>query len=164
MAQHGVVRTDKMMGTQVAPYLLSGKYVVSEADTAIDNGMAVVIGDEIARDVYSLSTPAADSAKNKIGLVASSEWMDDERKQKLTEFYNEAGDIVRVYKLHEGDIFSVTADCLANATPEKGQIIELTAGTKWNNVNEATSKSTVIGKIIAKEIVDSLTYFVIQVD
>ena len=93
--------------------------------------------------------------------------MYDERLRNLDDFYNEAGKIARGYALHTGDIFSVTKDALDGAaTPAVGDVVELKAGTKLNVVaaaTGATSGSTVVGKIIDKNIVGRYTYFAIQV-
>lgn len=165
-----VVRTDKLMGTDVRSMLESVKYQVAGAesamvDTAIENGNVVKVGALISgeREVKSATTPAATTKLDEVVLVAAPEVMYDERKRNLDEFINEAGKIVRGYHLHSGDIFSVTAEGLKNASPAVGQVIELAASTKWNNVATATVGSTVIGKIIAKDVVGRHTYYVIQV-
>lgn len=165
-----VVRTDKLMGTDVRSMLESVKYQVADAegamvDTAIENGNVVKVGSLISgeREVKSATTPAATTKLDEVVLVVAPEVMYDERKRNLDEYRNEAGQIVRGYHLHSGDIFSVTAEGLANASPAVSQVIELAASTKWNNVASATQGSTVIGKIIAKDVVGRYTYFVIQV-
>lgn len=163
---YGVVRTDNMAGTDVRALMRSVEFQSSNADAAIENGNVVLLGDLKTgeREVYLATAPAASSPLAAVALVASPEVMYDDRKIKLVDFRNEAGDIARAYLLHSGDIFSVTADCLANASPAAGQVVELAASTKWNNVSEATSGSTVVGKIIAVDVVGSLTYYVIKVD
>lgn len=170
MANYCVVRTDRMMGTDVRSMLESVKYQVADTegamvDTAIENGNVVKVGSLISgeREVKSATTPAATTKLDEVVLVAAPEVMYDERKRNLDEYRNEAGQIVRGYHLHSGDIFSVTAEGLKNASPAVNQVIELAASTKWNNVATATQGSTVVGKIIAKEVVGRYTYYVIQV-
>lgn len=165
-----VVRTDRMMGTDVRSMLESVKYQVADAegamvDTAIENGNVVKVGALISgeREVKSATTPAATTKLDEVVLVAAPEVMYDERKKNLDEYRNEVGQIVRGYHLHSGDIFSVTAEGLKNTSPDVGQVIELAASTKWNNVATATQGSTVVGKIIAKDVVGRYTYYVIQV-
>lgn len=165
-----VVRTDRMMATDVRSMLESVKYQVADTegamvDTAIENGNVVKVGSLISgeREVKSATTPAATTKLDEVVLVAAPEVMYDERKRNLDEYRNEAGQIVRGYHLHSGDIFSVTAEGLKNASPAVNQVIELAASTKWNNVATATQGSTVVGKIIAKEVVGRYTYYVIQV-
>ena len=166
MVKYNVVRTDKMAGTQLDTHLFSARYYANDTLTEIDNGMAVVIGDlEVGeREIFKATTPAANSPIAKVGLVASPEWIDDERLQNLTDFTNYAGEALRIYLLHTGDMFGVTEGCFKNAKPEVGQVVELAADTKWNNVKNATASSTVVGKIIAKETVGSIVYYVIKVD
>lgn len=168
----GVVRTDKMMGTDVRSMLESVKYMGSgSTETAIDNGNIVKIDGSLMtgeREIKKGITPAAGDTLDKIVLIATPEVMYDERKHNLDEFRNEAGKVCRGYHMHSGDIFSLTKDALDGATaPAVGDIVELKAGTKLNVVaaaTGATKDSTVVGKIIAKDIAGRYTYYVIQVD
>jgi len=90
--------------------------------------------------------------------------MYDERKRNLDEFINEAGRACRGYRLHKGDIFSVTKDALDGvAAPAIGNVVELKAGTKLNVAASATAGSTQVGKIIAIDVVGRYTYYVILV-
>ena len=172
MANYAVVRTDKLMGTDVRSMLETVKYMgAGSTATAIENGNVVKVDGTLLADSDGVTireikkgvTPAATSKLDEIVLIATPEVMYDERKKGLDEFRNEAGKLARGYHLHSGDIFSVTAEALANASPAVSQIIELAAGTKLNNVTTATSGSTVIGKIIAIDVVGRYTYYVIQV-
>lgn len=172
---YAVVRTDKLMGTDVRSMLESVKFLGSDGatPTAIENGNVLKVGaleaiDAAAgvyeREVKVGSVPAASDKLDDIVLVATPEVMYDERKRSMTEFRNEAGDIVRGYHLHSGDIFSVTKDALDGvATPAIGNVVELKAGTKLNVAASATSGSTQVGKILAIDVVGRLTYYVIQV-
>lgn len=170
---HGVVRTDKLMGTDVRSMLESVKYMgAGSTATAIDNGNVVLLDGSLMtgeREVKKGVTPAADSALDKIVLIATPEVMYDERLRNLDDFYNEAGAICRGYHLHSGDIFSLTADALDFNTNETtdglvNSIVELKAGIKLNvKVSSATAGSTVVGKVIAKDVVGRYTYYVIQV-
>lgn len=175
MAKHGVVRTDKLMGTDVRSMLVSLNYIVVdnnvETETAIDNGNIVKLGDlvEGEREIYKATAPAASDALADVVLVASPEVMYDEKLKDLADFYNEEGKNARGYRLHSGDIFSLTADALTGTTGESGtlavgSIIELQAGTKLKAVASTTSGSTAVGKIIAIDVVGPYTYYVIQVD
>ena len=163
---HGVVRTDKMAATDNRALLCSVRFKPSNTATAIDNGNVVLLGglEGESREVYVGSTPAANSEIKDIVLVASPEVMYDERLRNLDDFYNEAGKIARGYHLHTNDIFSVTKDALdGKATPAKGDVVELKAGTKLNVAASATSGSTVVGKIIDINVVGRYTYYAIQV-
>jgi len=155
---HGKVRTDLMYGTKNPDGLVNFKYVVSNEETAIDNGRVVAITtlDTNERDVYIATTPAANSPLSKIALVASPEVIDDERLKALSDFTNEAGSVARGYILHPGSEFSVTSDCLtpvnASTSPAAGQLVELQADTKLKLVASSyTSGSTEVGEVIAVE-------------
>ena len=167
---YGVFRSDLMTGTNVGADLVSLKYMGSGSTaTAIENGCVVALDGLMTgeREVWKAVTPAANTDKNKIVIVASPEVMYDERKKNLDEFINEAGTIARGYIPHSRDIFSVTADALnigAGVTPAKGYIVELMAGTKLNVVSSATASTTTIGQIIDIEDAGRYTYYVIQVD
>ena len=175
---HGVVRTDNVWGTDVRAGLVSIEYIVTDSsgskpvdvETAIDNGNVLLVGDlkEGEREIFKGSAPAANSPLAEVVLVCSPEIMYDERKYALDEFFNEAGMPARGYRIHSGDIFSVTKDALDGASnPAVGDVVELKAGTKMNVVaaaTGATSGSTVVGKIIAIDVVGRYTYYVILVD
>ena len=173
---YAVVRTDKLMGTDVRSMLESVLFLGSDGQTptAIENGNVLKVGALNAidatkgvyeREVKVGAVPAANSKLDEIVLVATPEVMYDERKRSMTEFINEAGRVVRGYHLHSGDIFSVTKEALDGAaTPAIGNAVELKAGTKLNVAASATSGSTQIGKILAIDVVGRLTYYVIQVD
>ena len=166
---YGVVRTDKMFGTDVRSGLVSVRYQPSSTNTAIENGNVVLLNglETGSREVYKGETPAANSAIGKVVLIATPEVNYDERKRNLDEFRTEAGEIARGYYLHSEDIFSVTKDALDGAaTPAVGDVVELKAGTKLNvkaAATGATDGSTVVGSIIDINVVGRYTYYVIQV-
>lgn len=164
--KHGVVRTDKMTGTDVRSELVSLRYSANNAFADIDNGNVVVLGalETGKREVYTAAAPTANADFKAVALVASPEVMYDERLRNLEDFYNEAGTIARGYRLHDHDIFSVTIDALdGKTTPEVGDVVELKAGTKLNVAASLTSGSTKIGKIIDINIVGKKTYYAIEV-
>ena len=177
---HGVVRTDNIHGTDVRAGLVSIKYIVTtgsgttespyvKTPTAIDNGNVLKVGALMAgeREIFEGSAPAANDAISDIVLVATPEVDYDERHRNLDDYFNEAGKACRGYRIHKGDIFSVTKDALdGSENPAVGDVVELKAGTKLNVVaaaTGATSGSTVVGKIIAKDVVGRYTYFAILV-
>ena len=166
---HGVVRTDKLHGTDTGVNLVSAKYMGSgSTETAIDNGNvlkveALMTGE---REVRKAVTPAANTALKDIILVATPEVMYDERKKNLHEFFNEAGKIVRGYFLGTHDYFSVTKEALNvadNYTIAVGDVVELMAGPKLNVVASLTANSTQVGKIAAIEPAGRYTYYVVEV-
>lgn len=166
---YGIVRTDNMYGTDVRAGLVSIQYMGADGKTptAIENGNVLKVGalQSGEREVYVGGAVAAGDKIGDVVLVASPEVMYDERKRNLDEFINEAGKNCRGYRLHTGDIFSVTKDALDGATaPAVGNIVELKAGTKLNVVATATANSTTVGKIIAVDVVGRYTYYAIKVD
>ena len=179
MANYAVVRTDKMHGTDDRTGLASAIYLSGEeVQLAIENGNVVALGglysdDDVTvprpykREIYVASAPEKDAAVSTLALVATPELNYDERKRALHEFRNEAGDIIRVYRLHHGDIFSVTAEALQGTSTDfvRGAVVELGTSntTKLKVVDEATSGSTTVGKILNIETVGQYTYYVIEV-
>ena len=172
---HAVVRTDRLFGTDNRAGLISIKYLGADGatPTAIENGNFLKVGNLAAidavngvyeREVFVGAAPAASDELKDVVLVASPEVMYDERLHNLDDFTNEAGRIARAYRLHEGDIFSVTKEALDGAaSPAIGNVVELKAGTKLNVAASATSGSTQVGKIIAIDVVGRYTYYVILV-
>ncbi len=164
---HAVVRTDNMVGTDVRAQLVSVKYIVGSTPTAIDNGNVLKLDGlmEGEREIFKGVAPAANTALGDVVLVASPEVMYDERLRNLDDYQNEADKACRGYRLHSGDIFSVTKDALdGEEAPAVGNIVELKAGTKLNIAKSLTQSSTAVGKIIAVETAGSYTYYVIKVD
>lgn len=172
MSKHAVVRTDLMFGTDVRSGLVSIKYMGSGGSTPtnIDNGNVLKVGALMdgEREIYVGGDVTAKDKLTDIVLIASVEVMYDERKKNLDEFVNEAGKVCRGYRLHHGDVFSLTKEALAGAaTPKKGDIVELAAGTKLNVVDSGTGLtegSTAVGKIVAVEPAGRYTYYAIMVD
>ena len=170
---YAVVRTDNMFGTDVRAGLVSIKYMGANGTTptAIQNGNVLKVGalmgdatNGYEREIFVGAAPAANDDLKDIVLVATPEVMYDERKRNLDEFINEAGRACRGYRLHKGDIFSVTKDALDGvAAPAIGNVVELKAGTKLNVAASATAGSTQVGKIIAIDVVGRYTYYVILV-
>lgn len=166
---HAVVRTDKLFGTDVRTGMVS---VLIEEDNGIDNGCVAILGDLAERDtdlkfreVYEISEPEADSDFGSVVLIASPEVNANPLEYALDAFTNKKDSIARGYRLHHGDIFSVTGEALAGVSDSTaaGDIVELKADYKLNVVASATEDSTVIGKIIDIETVGSYKFFVIEV-
>lgn len=173
---HCVFRSDLLLGTTAGEELVSCKYFEvdstgeSPVDVAkdIDNGNVVLLTGLMTgeRELYRAVVPAANSNIDDVVIIGSSEMMYDERLNKdLTKFYNEAGRACRGYRLHRGNIYSVTADGLSAAsTIAVGNIVELQADTKPKVVASATAGSTIIGKILHIETVGKLTYYAILIE
>lgn len=156
MIKYACVRTDNMSGTVNGKDLVSLKYEVSSKEAPIENGNIVVVGDLLTgeREVRKATAPTAAAALDTLALVASEEVVKTKQYNTLADFRNEAGDIIRGYRLNKHDIFSVTKEALnigESVTVAVGSIVEAMAGTKMNVVASLTSGSTKIGKIIAIE-------------
>lgn len=167
--KYGVIRTDLMAGTTVGSHLASVRYFDAEnAEAAIENGCVVKLNGlmEGERELHKGVAPAANTSLSEVVVIATPEVMYDERQKNLDEFINVAGSNCRGYRLHEHDVFSVTAEALNIAdgvTPAVGYAVELMAGTKLNVAASATSGSTQVGTIKAIEQAGRYTYYVIQV-
>lgn len=166
---HGVVRTDKMWGTDVRSGMVSVK--VTEND-GIDNGCVAILGDLIAkgesakeREIYAITKPTASSDFDAVVLIATPELNANPLEYAIENFYNKKNSIARGYRLHKGDIFSVTKECLAGVgdSTAAGDAVELKADYKLNVAASATSGSTVIGKLLDIEMVAGKQFFVIEV-
>ena len=166
---HAVVRTDKMWGTDVRSGMVSVK--INEND-GIDNGCVAILGGLATkgtgkeREVYTITEPTAASDFDSVVLIATPELNSNPLEYALDKFYNKKGDIARAYRLHKGDIFSVTKEALAAADFDAvaaGDIVELKADYVLNVVSSATSGSTVIGKILAIEVAGAHKFYVIEV-
>lgn len=154
---NAVVRTDKMFATDNRAGLVSVR-----TEAAIDNGNILTIGglEEGSREVYTAAAPVAGDLINNIVLVASPELMYDEHKHNLDKFQNAAGSIVRGYRLHSGDVFSVTKEALVGE-PEIGAAVTTDADSSTKLA--VGGSGTPIGKIIDIEVAGRYTYYVIQV-
>lgn len=163
---YGIVRTDNMYGTDVRAALVSIKYMGEDGatPTAIENGSVLKVGALIEgeREIHVGSAVAANDKVEDVVLIASPEVMYDERKKNLDEYINVAGKACRGYHIHSGDTFSVTKAVLTGeAAPAVGDVVELAAGTKLSVAKEATG-ATVVGTIIAVEVVGRYTYYAIK--
>ena len=172
MAKHAVIRKDRLYGTDVAPALVSLRFVDGNGKGAdIDNGNVVRLDGlmtytdgTIERELYKAVAPAANTPLADIAIVGTNEVMYDERKKNLDEFYNEAGRNSLGYRPHAGDMFGVTAEGLdAAAAIAKGDIVELQASTKLKVVKSATAGSTKLGVIADINKVGRYTYYVVEV-
>ena len=154
---NAVVRTDKMFATDNRAGLVSVR-----TEAAIDNGNVLAIHglEEGSREVYVGVAPITGDTINNIVLVASPELMYDEHKHNLDEFQNAAGSIARGYRLHSGDVFSVTKEALVG---EPAIDATVTTDADTSTKLAVGGSGTPIGKIIDIEVAGRYTYYVIQV-
>lgn len=167
-----VVRLDNMMGTTVGTHLFSGKYATFASNkytpVDMDNGMVGKLGGLITgeRELHWVTEVEDTTPLDEIVLLASPEFVTDERKKNLSDFTNAADEVGRFYKLHKGDIFGVTLGCFSNLATDKpvvGDVVELADGYQWYAVTSLTSGSTRVGTVIAIDTVGTTTFYVIQV-
>lgn len=164
MAKHGVIRTDNMAGTDVRAQLVSVKYMGADGDTPteIDNGNVLTVGDfaDGEREVRIGAKPTTATKVSDIVVIATPEvFYDSTIKKNLDEYTNEAGKILRGYRLHSGGIFSVTAEALSGS-PAKGAKVTIGADTKLVVGGDGTE----VGEIIAEETAGRYKYFVIEIN
>ena len=166
--KYGVVRTDLLTGTDSASRLRSVRYLGADGatPTAIENGSFAKLTNLMdgERELWIGKVPAASDALADIVLIATPEVMYDERKKNLDEFINEAGRDSRGYVLHQGDMFSISAeglDIATGATPAVGWVVVLQANAKAKLAASATG--TKIGTVVAIETTSRYTYYVIKV-
>ena len=164
---HAICITETMSGTKNGVDLVSAHYVVGGTPTAIENGNVVLIGayETGSREIREATTPAKDSDKANIALVASPEVIYSDRLAgDLGNFINEAGAELRGYILEKPhQKFAVTGEALDGAAARiKGAVVELQAGTKLLAVAVATSGSTKIGEIIDVFTQKGKTYYAIE--
>lgn len=169
MKNYGVVRTDRMSGTDDRSQLVSIRYMGADGKTptAIENGNVLLVKNLIEgeREIHVGAAVAANSPFSEVVLIASPELNYDERDKALDDFRNEAdGPACRGYYFHNADNFSVTKAALdGKATPEVGDVVELKAGTKLNVAASATSGATRVGTINEIEVKGPYTYYNITV-
>lgn len=167
-----VFRSDLMSGTDVSADLVSVRYCTEKSGdytpAEIENGSVVELVEleDGNREVWTATDTKATSKINDVVVIGTPELFYDERKKNLDEFVNEAGQISRGYRLRSGNIFSITKEGFKTTLSkiEKGNIVELAAGSKLNVVSTATTNSTTVGKIIAVEDTGRYTYYVIKID
>ena len=167
MANHAVIRKDRLYGTDVAPALISMRFMdANDQGAAIDNGNVVKVVGLMTneRELYKAVAPAANTALKDIAIVGTPEVNYDEREKNLDDFFNKADEDSLGYRPHAGDMFGVTAAGLsAAATIAKGDIVELQADTKLKVVKTATSGSTPVGVIADINKAGRYTYYVVEV-
>lgn len=160
-----IVNLDRMSGTEDSTLLLSVKYYDSkDKEAAIENGGIVEIGDFIdgQREVRKATDPKAETTITKIALIANPEVIYDEsRYHGLEEYINEAGKVVRAYRLHSGDGFSMTKEGFSG-TPAKGKYIKLGTTTKPVIAADAAT-GTIIGKITDVYTLGTDTFYYVDV-
>ncbi len=165
MAEHVILRLDNVQATQDNSLMRSGLfYTVSDnTKTAadVDNGLPVAVGALVSgeRELRELTAGAANSAV--LGITSTPElYSFDEIHDgtNLIDYYNRAGDAVRVHLLQAGDIFSVSGLAFTGTAPTVGAKVGVDGG-KWkvDNTNGVLT-------CIQIETVSGTTLYVLEVN
>lgn len=163
MANHAVVRLDRLSGTIDGSKLASVRIYDGTDPIEVDNGNFVhITSDLIDREVFKATKMVSGDDKTTIGLVASVE-IDPTLNIKypnLEDFTNKAGTVARVYRLETNDVFSVTADAL-DTVPVDGNYISVEDDETKMSVGSTASGA--FAECIAVETVGRRTYYVFKV-
>ena len=129
----------------------SAKFYSSDAPAEIENGMVVKIAGTIPgeREVLKVVAPEGNEDVADLWIVTTPEVVADERKKNLSDFVNEAGQIITIDKLMPNDIFSLTAEGLAG-TAVAGHKVGLASagGVKLAVAASESGMGTVIGTVL----------------
>ena len=129
----------------------SAKFYSSDAPAEIENGMVVKIAGTIPgeREVLKVVAPEGSENVADLWIVTTPEVVADERKKNLSDFVNEAGQIITIDKLMPNDIFSLTAEGLTGTASAGHNVGLASAGGVKLVVDAATSgMGTVIGTVL----------------
>ena len=129
----------------------SAKFYSSDAPAEIENGMVVKIAGTIPgeREVLKVVAPEGSDDVADLWIVTTPEVVADERKKNLSDFVNEAGQIITIDKLMHNDIFSLTAEGLTG-TAAAGHKVGLASagGVKLSVAASESGMGTVIGTVL----------------
>ena len=126
-------------------------YNGSDAPAEIENGMVVKIAGTIPgeREVLKVVAPEGNEDVADLWIVTTPEVVADERKKNISDFVNEAGQIITIDKLMPNDIFSLTAEGLTG-TAVAGHKVGLASagGVKLAVAASESGMGTVIGTVL----------------
>ena len=129
----------------------SAKFYNSSSPAEIENGMVVKIAGTIPgeREVLKVVAPEGNEDVSDLWIVTTPEVVADERKKNLSDFVNEAGQIITIDKLMPNDIFSLTAEGLTGTAVAGYNVGLASAGGVKLVVDAANSgMGTVIGTVL----------------
>ena len=144
---HVVAESTNLVATEKGVHIFN---VLADADT--DNGKLVNLDDAVwvANEYF---TQVAPTATSRVGLVLSVPMGADEKPYALTlesAFYNEAGEIMRVYDLYKGDKFTVSANGITgSANPAVGDYVEAN-GYDIKDIGTSAGTKAFLGQIVEK--------------
>ena len=155
--KHTVVHTDCMSATEERDGVVS---VYVENDT--DNGCIFTLDGvkDNEREIYNIHTPTTDQL-GVLVLICTPE-VDSYYKTGLYHFYNKAGELARAYRLHIGDIFSMTETGFDHSDDiSVGDIVYIKNGSALLTTEET---SVPLGFIAKKEIIGGIEFYMVQID
>lgn len=160
--KYAVVRTDlmSMSDVQFADAVHLRFYGADDKTADVENGVIAKIGDyeDGQREIRKATAAAAGDDLDKVALLAAPELMYDERKHNLEEFINEAGKPIRGYRLHNGNLFSVTAEAFVGGTaPTVGATVGIGANGKID------ASGTGLGVCDHIETIGRYTFYMIRI-
>ena len=129
----------------------SAKFYNGSSPAEIENGMVVKIAGTIPgeREVLKVVAPEGNEDVADLWIVTTPEVVADERKKNISDFVNEAGQIITIDKLMPNDIFSLTAEGLTGTAGAGHNVGLASAGGVKLVVDAATSgMGTVIGTVL----------------
>lgn len=158
---YAVVRTDNLSGIIDGARLATVHFYDGNGKAAaIQNGNIITLNGIDERGVFKAIAPTANQGLGKLALVATPEIMSDRQYKNLDDFINAAGAEVRVYILHSGDVFSVTAEALDGTVGNTTVGVEVQAGTKLKVVTSATNA---VADYLGSDVENGYTYYKFRV-
>lgn len=106
--KHGVAESTLLKATKV------GHHFNAVSDVDIDNGSVCVLGDYVKSDVFKTKIPTVGDAVHLV-LTAPKIYEEYEsRMQEESNFYNAAGENMRLYEISKYDRFTLSKEAFAN--------------------------------------------------
>ena len=157
---YAVVRTDNLSGIIDGARLATVHFYNGANKAAIENGNIISLNGLDEPGVYKAIAPTANQGLGKLALVATPEIMSARQYKNLDDFINIAGAEVRVYILHSGDVFSVTAEALDGTVGSTTVGVEVQASTKLKVVTAATNA---VADYLGSDVENGYTYYKFRV-
>ncbi len=158
-----IVRLDNVSAAYDGGLIKSVKYYVGDVATSIGNAQLVTLDSLLPgeREIYKAVAPVA--ATDKVYLTCGVELMYDESEYHgLGDYQNEAGKPFRAISLQSGNVFSATVEAF-DSTPVVGNYVTVAAGSTKLTIKAEVTTETVLGKIVAIDVVGPDTYYVVSV-
>lgn len=151
MATHGIGNTALVKASQLQ--VLSARYFEGGSAVDIDNGRVVILKGMVSgeRELMVASTPSA-TPTDRLYFVRTPEVTYKLDETGLDQFYNLAGNELRVYPMAKDDVFETTYSNLdTSVTPAVGKYLVMNAAT-----NKLVVSNTAVGAFVG-EIVELIT-------